>query len=88
MFGKKKYKEPVYENSYVEDLIKNIQSKQMALCEKPETVETAIMHKFNYLYRDKQINEEGFCDRFEAEELKNLTTFDVYEILFTDRYKY
>lgn len=87
MFGKKKYKGPVYENSYVEEPI-SIQSKLMDLCERPETIELAIMQKFNFLYRDKQINEEGFYDRFKAEELKNLTTSAVFEILFTDRYKY
>ena len=72
----------------IAEMLERSHRNLMALCENPETVKMAIMQKFNYLYRDKEINEKGFYERFEAEELKKLTTDDVYEILFTDKYKY
>ena len=72
----------------IAEMLERSHRNLMALCENPETVKMAIMQKCNYLYRDKEINEKGFYERFEAEELKKLTADDVYEILFTDKYKY
>ena len=72
----------------IAEMLERSHRNLMALCENPATVKMAIMQKFNFLYRDKKINEEGFYERFEAEELKKLTADDVYEILFTDKYKY
>lgn len=72
----------------LDEMLERSHRNLMALCSNPEVVKTAIMQKFNYLYRDKEINEKGFYERFEAEELKKLTADDVYEILFTDKYKY
>lgn len=72
----------------IAEMLERSHRNLMALCSNPEVVKTAIMQKCNYLYRDKEINEKGFYERFEAEELKKLTADDVYEILFTDKYKY
>lgn len=72
----------------IDEMLERNHRNLMALCENPKTVKIAIMQKFNYLYRDKEINEKGFYERFEVEELKKLTADDVYEILFTDKYKY
>ena len=88
MFGLKKKKKVEDGPSVIGEILERIHRNQMTLCENPETVKMAIMQKFNFLYRDKEINEEGFYERFEAEELKKLTADDVYEILFTDKYKY
>lgn len=88
MFGLKKKKKVEDGPSVIGEILERIHRNQMALCENPETVKMAIMQKFNFLYRDKKINEESFYERFEAEELKKLTADDVYEILFTDKYKY
>lgn len=72
----------------IDEMLERSHRNLMTLCENPEIVKMAIMQKFNFLYRDKKINEESFYERFEAEELKKLTADDVYEILFTDKYKY